>query len=1572
MPIDLTGIENKNEFYTHHYLNAILENDLRPVFKIWKAEEKEKGIRPPYAELREVARAYFRMRNRMNRVRKPAGKLKIQHEFLDRLLPVLGYDFRIRFRELDDAVSLPVIGEVTRQSGAAEMWVIEALDESGGNADPFELSLSPCQSDGWGDGEISLADASMEDIVTRQVFGLSHPPRWVMLVNFSHLILVDRFKWHQKRMLRFDLSEIFGRRENTTLQVMAALLHRESVCPSDGLSLLDSFDENSHKHAFAVSEDLKYALRKSIELLGNEAIYYIREVLRDRIYGRDIATQLTRECLRYMYRLLFLFYIEARPELEYAPLESDAYRSGYSLETLRELEMVRLTSGESRNGSFIHESLQMIFEMIYNGVLPKGIAVQQDIALDAKLVRHIFSMSPLNSHLFDPELTPLLNRVKFRNSVLQEVIRRMSISRPENRREAPGRISYVQLGINQLGAVYEALLSYQGFFAETDLYELKKAGESYNELETAYFVKPDDLEKYAEDERVYNDDGSLKRFPKGRFIYRLAGRDRQKSASYYTPEPLTRCLVKYALKELLKKTTADEILKMTVCEPAVGSAAFLNEAVNQLAEAYLQRKQRETKEIIPHKDYILEKQRVKMYLAANNVFGVDLNPVAVELAEVSLWLNTIHRGARVPWFGMQLVCGNSLVGARRQVFQSGLLRRKKKGDSLWLDEVPVRVIPGKKRPKRSVWHFLLPDKGMADYKDRVIKKMAGDEIKSVAEWRKGFAKPFSKSETERLEGLSDAVDRLWERHVKNQRSLRRRTRDSLDIFGHRKRGERRDPFLTKQKDKMFFEEIHSERVRNSSPYRRLRLVMDYWCSFWFWPMEKAEWLPSREEFLFELGLILEGNLLDTATAVGEQITLFPDSMPKQQYLDMVDELGFVDVDKLCREHERLGLVRELAELYRFLHWELEFSDIFEDRGGFDLILGNPPWIKVEWKESGVLGDAEPLFVLRRFSASELAKLREEAIERLDLRSGYLAAYEEAEGTQNFLNAYQNYPLLKGVQTNLFKCFMPQAWMIGREGGVSAFLHPEGVYDDPRGGKFREEIYSRLRYHFQFVNVKHLFAEILHWVTFSVNIYSEKQNKTDFWTISSLFHPQTVDDSFKHSGQGDIGGIKDDDNNWNVKGHKARIINVRERELNLFASLYDSPETPTSQARLPNLHSTQLINVLRKFSEQPKRLADLKDEYFSTEMWHETNSQKDGTTRRETSYPNSASQWILSGPHFFVGNLFYKTPNSVCRKHHDYASIDLMELPDDYLPRTNYVPDCDPDEYLRRTLTVPWDDEKSVMEFYRLLNREMISQSGERTFIPVIIPKSASHINTCLSTTFADTENLADYYGLSLSLPIDFRVKSTGMGHANISLIRQLPLLLESSEIRPFLHIRSLMLTCLTTHYAELWNESWNNKFKKDSWAKPDPRLNNSKFSKLTRKWNRNCALRTDYERRQALVEIDVLAAMALNLTLDELKTIYRIQFPVLRQNESDTWYDRNGRIVFTVSKGLPGVGFSRPEWNEIKEKKTGTVERTITDNTLPGGPRERTITYHAPFDKCDREKDYETVWAEFEKRFKKS
>lgn len=119
------------------------------------------------------------------------------------------------------------------------------------------------------------------------------------------------------------------------------------------------------------------------------------------------------------------------------------------------------------------------------------------------------------------------------------------------------------------------------------------------------------------------------------------------------------------------------------------------------------------------------------------------------------------------------------------------------------------------------------------------------------------------------------------------------------------------------------------------------------------------------------------------------------------------------------------------------------------------MLGNPPWVKVEWEEGGLLGDYNPLFVLRRHSTAQIGSLRVAAFERFDgLQSAWLTEFEEAEATQTYINAPQNYPLLQGQKANLYKCFLPQAWMVGSEGRIAAFQHPEGVYDDPKGGLFR--------------------------------------------------------------------------------------------------------------------------------------------------------------------------------------------------------------------------------------------------------------------------------------------------------------------------------------------------------------------------------------------------------------------------------------------------------------------------------------------------------------------------------------
>lgn len=1627
----LVGINNENEFYSNHYLGEVFTSDIRDVLEPWieqenaareaeraareQGKEVEAGYRAPWNQLNSLATEFFRKLTDHEKQRQIPQRLADQRTRWQPLLKALGYELNPHIQMLDDDTPLPVLARYNSTDGSPWLWIVEAHDQEEGTLDPLALSLLTAQFPA--DTDKHKRDSlrkkangeyrSWQDLLSTVVFTQNEPPRFVLLLGNRQLLLLDRTKWAQNRLLRFDFEEILSRRETDTLKATSVLLHKDSLLPGSGAPYLDSLDDNSHKHAFGVSEDLKYALRESIELLGNEAMRYLIDNELAYYTGKRAINpdELSRECLRYMYRLLFLFYIEARPELGYAPMTAKTYLQGYSLETLRDLEMIPLTSEEDRNGRYFHDSLNMLFKLVRDGY-SGGVKMQSDLESGDLITihSHQFSVPRLESHLFEANNTRILNRVVFRNETLQQIIQAMSLSRPgKGRFNRRGRISYRQLGINQLGAVYEALLSYRGFFASDDLYEVKKAGEEFNELETGYFVSKDEIGKYHDDEKVYEKDGSLRIHRKGSFIYRMAGRDREKSASYYTPEVLTRSLVKYALKELFKEqidpiidphAKADAILNLTVCEPAMGSAAFLNEAINQLAEAYLFHKQQAEGRRIPQDRYTQELQRVKMYIADNNVFGVDLNPVAVELAEVSLWLNAISGDAFVPWFGYQLHCGNSLVGARRQVFNKSELTYKKAKDPSWLNSEPAELAMNIPREEKQIFHFLLPDSGMANYSDKTVKQRYPDDFKALDSWRKEFTKSFAPHEIVDVQRISGKVEALWNTFRQQLKAERQKTADNYPVWPAENTAQVRSSLSSK-------DETFSGRLEDNSTYQKLRWVMDYWCALWFWPIDKADELPDRGMWLMEMETLLDGIVVtervieSTEQATGD---LFADEGVVREESSLFSGVGRLKTDVLFRHLPRLAIVDVLKKQHRFFHWDLEFCDLFAERGGFDLMLGNPPWLKVEWQEAGVLGDYEPEFVLRKLSASKLATLRMDTFNQIPaLEDAWRSEYEGCEGMQNFLNAQQNYPVLRGVQTNLYKCFLPQAWRLGAQKGVAGFLHPEGIYDDPKGGQLRASVYLRLRAHFQFQN-QHMLFPIGHRVKFSINIYTASSNQSvGFINIANLFSAKTIELCFAHDGSGEVGGIKDDETgSWNESGHQSRILTVGMERLALFASLYDEEGTPALEARLPALHAEPLVSVLDKFAVQPKRLGDLQGQYLSLEMWHETNQQSDGTIERRTQFPEDAAQWILSGPHFYVGTPLYKTPREICTEKGHYDCLDLLTLPDDYLPRTNYIPACDAQEYAKRTPRVSWtepgeDEPRKVTDYYRFVARSMLSQAGERTLIPTIFPAGVAHIDPCFSITFNEVETLLSFTGQSMSICHDFLIKSTGNPRFRENLARYLPIV---EKYKTKIQIRALCLVSLTNNYKQLWDSADLKLAMHQRWSRDLPQLPQDFFANLTSEWQRDCALRSDYSRRQALVEIDVLVAQALGLTLKELLTIYRVQFPVMRQYEADTWYDQNGRIIFTPSKGLVGVGLPRtarkadlkngfvfnvdsPDWtggdctdqaigwDDVKHLQTGTVSVTFDDYTRSDEGERRTVTWQAPFIKPDREDDYKVAWAFF-------
>ncbi len=1336
-----------------------------------------------------------------------------------------------------------------------------------------------------------------------------------------------------------------------------------------------------------------------------------------------------------MYRLLFLFYAEANPRLKLLDLKNPIYAAGYSLEALRELESTPLRTVSDREGNFLWKSLQKTLGLIYSGL---------DLVDEEK--GSGLRLPAVKVSLLDPESTPLLNSLYLRNEAIQKVIRLLSL---RSTGKSTGRISYAKLGIGQLGAVYETLISFTGVVAKTDLIELKPSkdrsaatdvdgtdetselddeaeedvAETYNAeqedevfrrdkvdpLAPSWFVPRNRIDEFSPEEIVF-DGPEARIYPKGSFIYRLAGRDREKSASYYTPEPLARLLVKHALMERCRDLTADDLLELKVLEPAMGSAAFLVETTNQLADLYLERKQRETGKTIPQDQVVIEKQKVRAFIADRNCFGVDLNPIAVELGAISLWLNSLHESDFSPWFGDQLHAGNSLIGARRASYPPSLLTARKQAD-LWLKAKPDEIGWRKRLPENHVWQWLLPANDMANFdKDKSIKSFAGEAQEQIKNWRKdGFFKKLEPHEVKLVQNLSRVAEALFDQVAEDLAKTREAANDEIKLWPSR--------LMPGNKGLDFHGKEHltarltgADLAANTLPYKRLKTAMDAWCALWLWPLDRADLLPNRAEFLQGMAMILEGGFTPDGSLAAPSVDEFAN--PEPDFLDQLEPdapardlfkaaekrqdslFRETNVEALVETFDWLGVAVEVAERERFVHFDLVFADVMKERGGFDLIVGNPPWSKPSWNEGLVLADIDPLYA--GLSASDAKKVLPEALPKapavrrdgrlIPATEAFLQDFVSTRGAMEVTSSEVMNPFAGGGSNNLYRCFIDLSFRLVAPQGYAALIHQDGHLGDPKSGAFRKHWYARIVKHFGYINTikSKNFADAAHYMRFSQNIYRGVDAEVNFEQFTTAFLAQQVEDSYVHDGAGDIPTIKGPDGNWDTRGHNDRIIVIDERALKIIHSLAEEEVVPVAESRFIQPFSENQLTVFERFARFPKldqtkydseteKLGE--DQVNSTpnwqmsSCWHESGRQKDGTIQRVTEF-RSPEHSILQGPHIHVANPLYKTPRSISRKKGDFDVIDHFCASDDYVPRTNFGPAQPFGDYRQSIPECAWDITKSHADFYRVAFRRQINLNSERSLISAIIPPGFCHVGGIESIALNDDTALLDLAAFSASLPLDFLVKASAISDLHESQAARLPWIALGNRSRN----RILRLTCLTKVYAKLWERNSDITEVLD-WSSSDPRLRFATSSESQPEWEPNVALRTEFSRRMALVEIDVLVAQALGLSNEQLNEIYRIYFPVLQEYEAGTWFDQNGRIVWTCSKGLPGVGWldergkspGRAVWENILADNPSELTCTAIDDTMPDGPREVTRHFVAPFTRCDRIEDYKRAWAHFER-----
>jgi hypothetical protein len=594
--------------------------------------------------------------------------------------------------------------------------------------------------------------------------------RWALCFNGTALRLCDGRNTFARACLEFDMDALADQ--------PAAMALFWGAMRADALHAVTSaIVDASASHGVAVSASLRDGVREALVLflqgmLGPDAGRGRRR------FDRSRVESVLEQAFTLVYRVLFLLFAESR---SLVPAWHPVYSRSYTVEALRRQAEA---PGAERG---IWEALQAVSRLAHAGCHAGSLVV-----------------APFNGRLFAPARAPLADSARLDDRLVARALTALTTLVVGGRRE---RISFSDLGVEQLGAVYESVLDYEPVAA-----------------------------------------------PHVALVSR--GDVRKSSGTFYTPRAITEYLVRHTLQPLVENASAERILQLRVLDPAMGSGALLVAACRYLAAAY---EAAVVSERGCFASDITEADRAgfRRLVAQHCLYGVDANPMAVQVARLSMWLTTLARGRPLSFLDHRFVTGDSLVGAG-------------------LDDVS-RQPPGARCSKRA--RGFLPLFACDD---------ATAAIGSIVPVRVQLAETLDDSA-----GTVHAKERL----LANTRAP-------------------------------------------SAAISALRRVADLWCACWFWTSADLP-QPGPAEFG------------DLAAALKSGSASLPPTMVQP----------------------RLDEARRIAAERRFLHWTLEFPEVFFDGSGapldtpgFDAILGNPPWEMVRGDIGG--GDARRV---RRLAAAQLTR-----------------------------------------------------------------------------------------------------------------------------------------------------------------------------------------------------------------------------------------------------------------------------------------------------------------------------------------------------------------------------------------------------------------------------------------------------------------------------------------------------------------------------------------------------------------------------------------------------------------------
>lgn len=750
--------------------------------------------------------------------------------------------------------------------------------------------------------------------------------RWALLTNGRHWRLYSGDpKPDMQAFYEVNLPDLLDQGDPAELAYFWLFFRREAFLPDhDGHSFLDQVRAQSALAAARLREDVQErvyrALLEACRGFVGHTPNGLAESGLEAIYDNALV---------FLYRLLFVLYAEAA---ELLPRQDNRqYHDLYSLHAIKQA-VADSPAAFTEGIVTLWPKLKALFGVIDRGHPGLGVPAY-------------------NGGLFDPAKHPFLDQHEMADQQVAHVVDLLART-PEG-----DFVDYRDLEVRHLGSIYEGLLEYKLALATEPMVVIRDQGKE-KWVPAASTTRPATERCEAGELYLVTDKG-----------------ERKTSGSYYTPQFIVEYIVEHTIGPLVKECkTAEQVLQLKVLDPAMGSGHFLVEATNFLARKLSEPGVYQGEAQDDESDLAL----LKRLVVERCIYGVDINPLAVELAKLSLWLDTVAKGQPLSFLDHHLRCGNSLIGARVEDLRHPPQARLARGRQAARDQ----------------------ERGAQALFDE------GDFTQHMSRLVFGFGQI--------AQGLSS-------------------TREAVQAKG-----------------KILADIDQAER-------KRYREIADLWCSSYF-------------------GNVIDGTRYSLLTSVlqrGEE-SVSPD------------------------ERTALQGSRDLAGRYRFLHWELEFPEVFFDehgrrnpQGGFDAVIGNPPWERMKLQDNEFFALREPAIALAPTAAHRRALVAELPRTNPELWAEYQQAKTQADLELAWTRNSGQFPFMGRGDTNLYAVMTERGRSLLAPHGREGFVVPSGIATDSTTSAFFADLVETktLQVLLDFENREGLFPDVHREQKFSVILFT---------------------------------------------------------------------------------------------------------------------------------------------------------------------------------------------------------------------------------------------------------------------------------------------------------------------------------------------------------------------------------------------------------------------------------------------------------------------------------------------------